>query len=251
LGQPRRLLRQSSSLVGRGGGVEEAFLAIVRPSRVHDVINPRIVLEKYKEPAWVSDPGGILSEEERERVNELCHGVHAAWRVEMAVVVLDSLPPDIHPSGFAAALLNYWGVGDRRLHTGIVALLLHGQRRLEIRVGFGVGRVLTAEALRAIQQERMLPHLKVGMPGAALEDMVRGVHDALDAGGPPHWRRKTAREPDRELNQHGFLGGQTPIDEFLPPKSAEAVSSGAPGLRRAAGGSLAGAGAGAGAGGAA
>ena len=30
------------------------------------------------------------------------------------------LPEDVQPTAFAAALLNFWGVGDARLHSGVL-----------------------------------------------------------------------------------------------------------------------------------
>mmetsp|Transcript_1483 Transcript_1483/g.4569 ORF Transcript_1483/g.4569 Transcript_1483/m.4569 type:complete len:379 (+) Transcript_1483:1484-2620(+) len=78
-------------------------------------------------PSWVSDVGRLLAEEDRAAVDALCEQAHDAWRVEVAVVVLDSLPADIRPSAFAAALLNYWGVGDARLRSGLLLLLLLGR----------------------------------------------------------------------------------------------------------------------------
>lgn len=41
-------------------------------------------------------------------------------KTEAAVVILEALAPEVSsPSGFCAALLNFWGVGHPRLHTGL------------------------------------------------------------------------------------------------------------------------------------
>merc|ERR1712194_107580 len=166
-----------------------------------------------KEGGWVSDPSYLIDEEAMGKVDALIKELNAAWRMEVAVVVVDSLPAEIRPSAFAAALLNYWGVGDPKLHTGVVALLMIKQRRLEVRVGFGTQRVLKQEFLQKLQQERMVPHLKSGAFGPAFEEFVRGVQEELERDGPKHWRRVTDRGLDKP-NQHGFGGGQTPMDEF-------------------------------------
>jgi len=193
--------------------------------RVHDVVNPRLAFSEQEGPGWVSDLGQTLSDEERRRLNSLIDEVVAKWRVEIGVVVLDSLPKDTNPSGFAAALLNYWGVGDKRLHTGVVVLLLLGQRRLEMRVGYGMGRILTPAKLQEIQQVRMLPYLKAGSAGGALEAMLVATMEALEKEGPNHWRSITAKDPDKEKNSNGWSGGQTPIDEFLPPKEEKMAAA--------------------------
>lgn len=126
-------------------------------------------------------------------------------------VLLDGLADDVHPAAFTAALLNYWGVGDNRLHTGILFLLLLGQRRLEACVGYGTARVFPPKVLLGLQTELMVPHLQNGSPGAALLGGVCGVLETFEDSGPAHWRRKDVFS---EPNRHGFGGGQTPMDAF-------------------------------------
>merc|ERR1712194_910385 len=126
------------------------------------------------------------------KVDALIKELNAAWRMEVAVVVVDSLPAEIRPSAFAAALLNYWGVGDPKVHTGVVALLMIKQRRLEVRVGFGTQRVLKQEFLQKLQQERMVPHLKSG--ASRTEAWTSRTSTASVAGRRP-W---TSSRPRRE-----------------------------------------------------
>lgn len=198
------------------GDVAAALNAILCPSRVNDVVNPRLVgSDGAGGASWVSDVGRRLNDAEREDVDRACEDLSRAWRLEVAVVVLDALPADVLPSGFAAALLNYWGVGDARLHTGVVVLLLLRQRRLEVRVGYGAERVLGPEVMKSIQAEHMVHFLRAGAVGSALANGVRGVYKTLEASGPPQWRRPDSGVgSDPERNRHGFGGGQTPVDEF-------------------------------------
>lgn len=253
-GSPRALQSLRSLLGSLGGGgpaapdsEDERRLAVLRqylsPARVHDVVNPRLAgapapaalaarpaggaggaaAGELAAPSWVSDAGHLLGDTERAEVDALCEQVYAAWKVEVAVVVLDALPEDVRPTAFGAALLNYWGVGDTRLRTGLVMMLLLSQRRLEMRVGYGAERILRPEVLKAVQDERMVPQLKAGNPGAALREGLRGVLEVLEAKGPPHWRRHPG-DPPPERNRHGFGGGQTPIDAWLPPAEGRAGS---------------------------
>lgn len=198
--------------------MEKVYQSLLVPQRVHDVVNPRLAVSAGEEPGWVSDAGHVMNEEDRSAVSARCQDVYSAWRMEIGIVLLNALPKDVHPAGFTAALLNYWGVGDPKLHTGLLALFLLEQRRLEVRVGYGAERILKAEMLKRLQEERMVPHLKEGALRPALEEMVSGISEAMEKDGPPHWRRAT----DRGLvkpNKHGFGGGQTPIKEFMPKKT--------------------------------
>jgi len=202
---------------------EEAVGRLLAPKRVHDVFNPRFGVTEDSPPSWVSDVPKLLSDTDSTEIDAICAALVEAWRFEVAVVLLESLPEEIQPSAFAAALLNFWGVGDKRLHTGLLVLLLSKQRRLEMRVGFGAGRALPPECLRSIQDECMVPHLRNGAVGAALRDGLRAVSIALEAGAPSHWRRDKSAQ--HEPNRHGFGGGQTSIDEFMPTSREQAGAS--------------------------
>lgn len=207
---------------------------LLRPTRVHDVFNPRLGMEEGETPSWVSDIGKQLPAEDRGELDKLCESFHAQWRAEVAVVVLGALPDDVNPSGFAAALMNFWGVGDVRLHSGLLIMLLSRQRRLEMRVGHGATRVLGPEVQRRIQQDHMVPHFRAGHPGAGLCAGLRAVMSTFEDSGPSHWRRDPAA-PVPELNRHGFGGGQTPIDEFMPAKGAASTPESPPAAPGASG----------------
>eukprot|EP00435_Cladocopium_sp_Y103_P058513 s1421_g20.t1 len=100
---------------------QEKFL----PGRVHDVINPRLIPMDENSPGWVSDAAQLLEPSERRKLNAICEQMQTL-NVEATVVVLDALSSDVtSPSGFCAALLNFWGVGHPRLHTGMRLAMSH------------------------------------------------------------------------------------------------------------------------------
>ena len=210
--RPRHLASDSTVPLG------EALQEIMKPGRVHDIVNPRLVPTDGMAPSWVSDPGRLLPDAERSELNELCEKLSSEWKAEAAVAVLDSLAVDVQPTAFAAALLNFWGVGDRRLHTGLMVLLLTGQRRLEMRTGYGLARILPSEELQRIQQQAMVPHLAANRPGQALCEGLKACFHMVEHKAPKHWKQTHSNGPSVERNSHGFGGGQTPIDEFLPNK---------------------------------
>eukprot|EP00746_Dinoflagellata_sp_MGD_P144693 gnl/MRDRNA2_/MRDRNA2_77398_c0_seq3.p1 gnl/MRDRNA2_/MRDRNA2_77398_c0~~gnl/MRDRNA2_/MRDRNA2_77398_c0_seq3.p1 ORF type:complete len:279 (+),score=58.76 gnl/MRDRNA2_/MRDRNA2_77398_c0_seq3:32-838(+) len=188
------------------------------PGDVYDVFNPRIGMEDGQQPSWVSDLGSFLNAAEKEEINRHCDQLQALWRVEFGVVVLDGLQKDVAPSAFAAALLNYWGIGDPKLHSGLLVLCLVGQRRLEMRVGFGLNRLLTTDVLAATQQNHMVPKMRAGGLGAGLVSGVEALVTEIEARGPKHWRR-TSESPVAP-NHFGFGGGQTSVEEFMPKETA-------------------------------
>eukprot|EP00434_Breviolum_minutum_P029611 symbB.v1.2.026181.t1/scaffold2595.1/size75214/2 len=155
---------------------------------------------------WVSDAAKVLDIEERRALNAVCEELRDS-NVEAAVVILEALAPEVSsPSGFCAALLNFWGVGHPRLHTGLLVLLLVQQRRLEMRTGYGLVRQLPTQTLQRIQREKMMPLFAEKKFGKALCEGLAAVQTELSLATPAD-----ATQP----NRHGFGGGQTPIDEFL------------------------------------
>ncbi|CAK9042191.1 Hypothetical protein SCF082_LOCUS24314 [Durusdinium trenchii] len=104
--------------------------------------------------------------------------------------------------------MNFWGVGHPRLHTGLLVMLLVQQRCLEMRVGYGLARLLPTEKLQQIQQERMRLHLAANKPGQALCEGLEAILTVLSSSS----LRKSEQV---SRNRHGFGGGQTPIEEFL------------------------------------
>eukprot|EP00929_Paragymnodinium_shiwhaense_P035009 TRINITY_DN18985_c0_g1_i1.p1 TRINITY_DN18985_c0_g1~~TRINITY_DN18985_c0_g1_i1.p1 ORF type:complete len:286 (-),score=67.50 TRINITY_DN18985_c0_g1_i1:453-1310(-) len=202
----------------------QAVRPLLYPSRVHDVFNAKIGMEEGDEPAWISDIGRQFSDADRAAVNELCARINASWRFEVAVVVLSGLPDDVQPSAFSAALLNYWGIGDKRLHSGLLVVLLCEQRRLEMRTGYGATRVLSPDILKKVQQEQMIPHFRSGSYGAGVVDGMKAIADIVEKSAPGHWRWGDTGKATAQLNRHGFGGGQTSIDEYKPAASSSPAS---------------------------
>ncbi|CAK9042189.1 unnamed protein product [Durusdinium trenchii] len=201
---------------------ERSFL----PGRVHDVVNPR----PPSSDAWKSSARHLPTPTSRPCPPLVLCG-WALWLgllvlflsssflvlaarlnsvlVFASVVVLAGLHPEVSSvSGFAAALMNFWGVGHPRLHTGLLVMLLVQQRCLEMRVGYGLARLLPTEKLQQIQQERMRLHLAANKPGQALCEGLEAILTVLSSSS----LRKSEQV---SRNRHGFGGGQTPIEEFL------------------------------------
>lgn len=183
------------------------------PNLVSDVFNPRLGIDDGASPSFVSDAGRRLSAVQKAGIDAACDEIRSGWRVEVAIVVLDSLPENVQPTAFLAALLNYWGVGDPKLHTGLVVLVLHEQRRLEMRAGFGALQAMPYDALEVIQRERIVPHIREGRLGRGLVEGLRGIVALLERDAPQDWRYD-ALAPPSDPNRQGFGGGQTDIEEF-------------------------------------
>lgn len=201
------------------GTAADVSLRARRPCRVHDIYNCRAV-----DGSWVSDVGRRLTQGELAEVNEACARIFAEYRAEVCVVLLDGFDSSVQsPSAFVAALMNFWGVGDKILHSGLLVLLCFEEpRRLEMRTGFGTTKVLPKDVMARVQAERMVPWLRKGELFEALLGGLAGVRSELDTRAPPRWRREHGGQTDDEVlgeeqQVWSFGGGQTSVEEFLPP----------------------------------
>ncbi len=128
---------------------------------VNDVPNPR------SQNSWVSDTAAVLSPEAVSRIDTLLDALHRDTDAEFAVVTVNDIAGEAKP--FATELFNLWGIGDARTNNGVLVLLVMGQRRLEIEVGYGLETQLPDGWLGLMQARTMVPRFKQGDFAAGLE----------------------------------------------------------------------------------
>jgi uncharacterized protein len=127
---------------------------------------------------WVTDLGFVLPADSEARLNARIDALHRDLDAEIAVVVVPSIDGEV-PKTFATALFNHWGIGDARTNNGLLVLLVLDQRRLEMETGYGLERVLPDDWLAEMQAERMVPALRDGDYGAALEAGLLAVDERM------------------------------------------------------------------------
>ncbi len=121
---------------------------------VQDIPNPRV------HGGWVSDTAEQISAPMERRLNGLITFLEAETAVEMAVVTIPDIPPEISPKDFATELFNTWGVGKTEENNGVLILLSMGDRRIEIELGRGMEDVLSGERLSSLIQDSLRPLLQ-------------------------------------------------------------------------------------------
>ena len=156
-------------------------------NNVRQVGNPRLLMP----PSFVSDAAQLLAPSDSAQLNDVLNRLHSDTRAEVALVTLASLAPPApsspppEPRPFALELFNHFGVGDRRLNTGVLVLLVRDSRRIEIITGDGARRLygLTDDVVQRLLDDGMVPHLRKGEWGPALLGCAR-VLDAIIRASP-------------------------------------------------------------------
>jgi len=154
---------------------------------IAEVPNPRLNNQ------WVSDTAGLLSPEIRQSINATLTRLNKSTGVEVALVTVEKVDTAT-PKEFATDLFNRWGVGQKKSQTGLLILLVHGERRLEMETGYGMEAVLSDGWLKRMQMEKMVPLFKQNNYAQGLAAGVDAINQrihqkssllALSASGVP------------------------------------------------------------------
>ncbi len=156
--------------------------------RVDEVPNPR-----QTEGGWVVDMAGILTTEQKRRLNAIISALERDTGAEMAVVILQRTV-DAEPKEFATELFNRWGVGKRGEDNGVLVLVALQQRRIEVETGYGIEGILPDSEVGSILQDVVVPAFRRGDYAGGLSACVQEMAQRIRARStgvatPPTARR--------------------------------------------------------------
>jgi uncharacterized protein len=189
------------------GCAAATLLVLVHASFAHaqvysvgDVPNPRT----YNE--WVADEAEVITATTERRMNSLIDEIHLEQGVEIAVVTVPQVSTAT-PKDFATELFNQWGIGDRERHNGLLILMVVDARRLEMETGYGTEAVLTDAWLKAMQEDKMVPHFKRTEYDQGL---YAGLYESVE-----RLRRYPDGIPEGQVSQ-GYYHDPGPLDRPAP-----------------------------------
>ena len=147
---------------------------------------PNVQLENAAQ--YVTDPQGILSEQERDSLNAISRQLRDSTTSQMAIVILPAIDLNkyVDARDFANQLFNYWKLGEKKTENGLLVLLLtrKEQREITFEVGYGLEEYLPDGLCKRIQTELMIPEMKKGNYGSGLligaveiNKIIRGKSD--------------------------------------------------------------------------
>ena len=111
--------------------------------------------------AFVSNPDGILKEENVQQMNVYIDSLRAQTGAEVAVVAVNSIGyADIKT--FANELFAEWGIGKAKQDNGLLVLFVMDQKKVTFETGYGLEGVLPDAICKRIQTQTMIPEFKKG-----------------------------------------------------------------------------------------
>lgn len=117
--------------------------------------------------SYVTDLAGVVDEETKGRIEELCTEVDQKTGAQIAVVTVKSL--DDQPiENYAHDLFKAMGIGDKKDNRGLLILLSPSEHQYRIEVGRGLEPVIV-DAKAGDIGRAMVPLLRQGDPSGAIE----------------------------------------------------------------------------------
>lgn len=165
------------------------------------------VKNKYE---YVSNPSGILSSQ---AVSNLNHTIRQLWEstsVELVVVAVDQVDPDMTPEEFATRLFEKWGIGKKDNDNGILVLVARDDRAAIIRTGYGMEGVVPDIIAGRIIRNVMFPDFREGLYDngtiAGVDALVKVIEDPQYAEElKSKYGNDTHRAPENDLTAGEFV----------------------------------------------
>jgi len=117
---------------------------------------------------YVSDHGGVIDAEWKERIRSVCQDLERKTGVEMVVVTAPSLKPFATADDYATALYQRWGIGTAQDEHGVLILLAVQERQAAVTVGRRMLLVTAGNAVGKIGAEYLDPAIRNGPFGEGL-----------------------------------------------------------------------------------
>ncbi|MCB2198079.1 TPM domain-containing protein [bacterium] len=166
-----------------------------------------------KAEGFVSDYTGSMSRSDRAMVDQLCREIQQKAKIELAFVVMDTIPDGQDIALYATELGHNWGVGTKGSDRGALTLYKtgtsDGQRQIHISTGYGLEGDLPDSKVGRILDQVTIPYLRqnqLGQAFAATAVTLTGiVAPDVQLTGAPTMQRQMARRGQEDVSPVGMV----------------------------------------------
>jgi len=123
----------------------------------------------------VNDGAGLLSGDERERLEATLAEIERSTGAQVAILTLESLEGE-PIEDFSMRVAETWKLGRKDADDGVLIVVAKAERRMRIEVGYGLEATLTDAVASRIIDQTMRPRFRAG-------DFAGGLEGAVDAVG--------------------------------------------------------------------
>jgi len=121
----------------------------------------------------INDTAGMIPAEVRERLEGKLTAFEKETGVQVAVLTIDTLGGDVLED-YSLKVAQTWKLGRKSIEDGVLLLIVKGDRKMRIEVGYGLEAKLTDAQCRRILDDVVRPEFRNG-------DFGRGVEAGVDA----------------------------------------------------------------------
>lgn len=148
--------------------------------------SPKDVPDPKKSGQWeyVSNPDGIIGEEDVVYLNKCARMLEEKTQAEMAVVAIQSIG-DQDMFDFTYQLFQLWGVGKEGKNTGVLVCFVLDSHDIRIMTGQGIEGVLPDAVCKRIIEEDMIPSFREEKYGEGLCLGALRIYEKCTSGDAP------------------------------------------------------------------
>jgi uncharacterized protein len=136
----------------------------------------------------VNDGAGVIPAAIAQRISAKLEGLEKRTGSQVVVLTVSSLAGEPIDS-FALRVAGTWKLGRKGIDDGVLFLIVPGERKMRIEVGYGLEPKLTDLTARRILDERVAPRFRAGDVGggvdAGVDAIIAWIERTQDALPPP------------------------------------------------------------------
>ena len=174
---------------------------------IQSIPNPKKIGKGY-----VSNPDGIISPTDVQRLNSILTQLENTATAQVAIVMVNSIGVE-NPKDFATRLFEAWGIGQADKDNGLLIFSVIDQRRTEFETGYGLEAVLPDVYCYRIGMQELVPHFKNGNYGQGLIAATLKVKEVLEHPEAIEEIRSDRRD-GFEISE-GYFGLPQGVDWYL------------------------------------
>ena len=148
--------------------------------------SPKDVPDPKKGGQWeyVSNPDGIIGEEDAAYLNKCARMLEEKTQAELAVVAIQSIGSQ-DMFDFAYQLFQLWGIGKEGKNTGVLICFVLDSHDIRIMTGQGIEGVLPDAVCKRIIEEDMIPSFREEKYGEGLCLGALRIYEKCTSGDAP------------------------------------------------------------------
>jgi uncharacterized protein len=157
----------------------------------------------------VNDNAQILSEETRKSLTEVLKQHEERTTNQVVILTIPSLEGE-NIEDYSNKVFNEWKLGQKEKNNGILIVVVPGERKMRIEVGYGLESTLPDISAGQIIRNIMTPKFKQGDYNGGITDGTQAVVSILDGKQIPELAAASTNETETSSAESGNSGLDAP-----------------------------------------